>query len=187
MIPASYSVNAMPFIQAETETAGSLLNPVDPNALPVQPGEFATSTPELDGSIYHVVQVNETLWSIAVNYGKTIAEIQALNGMGDSIDVAVGQRILIVYGGTPVADTATPTQTPLPATNTPKPSSTPTETAIPLPTLTPTITMTATPEPLIRHINYFDTPGSKTFGLILMIVCLIGLTATLFFGFIRKK
>lgn len=158
---------------------------VDVDAYPVQPGEFATSTPELDGSIYHVVQSNETLWSIAVNYNRTVADIQALNGL-EGNDVTAGQRLLIFYGGTPVADTATPTLTPLPVTNTPKPTSTATATLPPLDTLTPTVTMTSTPEPLIRHISFFDTPGARPFGLTLTIVCAIGLVVTLYLGFFRK-
>ena len=115
-------------------------------------------------------------------------EIQALNGMAeDNVDIFIGQRLLIVYGGNPVEDTPTPTITPLPPTNTPKPTSTATNTPIPLPTFTPTATMTPTPEPLIPHIRYFDTPGAKKLGLGLVIGCGLGLLATLYFGFIRKK
>jgi hypothetical protein len=141
-----------------------------------------------DGSIYHTVRSNETLWSIALSYGITIAEIQALNGMAeDDTSVSIGQRILIVYVGNTVEPTNTPTITPLPATNTPKPTSTATNTPIPLPTLTPTPTSTPTPEPLIPHIRYFDTPNAKKLGLVLVIGCGVGLLATIYFGFIRKK
>ena len=162
--------------------------PIDPDAALLQPGEFYTSTPMPDGSIYHTVRSNETLWSIALSYGITIAEIQALNGMAeDDTSVSIGQRILIVYGGNTVEPTFTPTITPLPATNTPKPTSTATNTPIPLPTLTPTPTNTPTPEPLIPHIRYFDTPDAKKLGLVLVIGCSVGLLATIFFGFIKKK
>ncbi len=166
----------------ENTNAGSAF--VDIEAAPVQPGQFATSTPELDGSIYHIVQSNETLWSIAIDYGKTVAELQTLNGKtADDTSVIAGQRLLITYGGTPVADTLTPSVTPLPITNTPKMTSTPTMTAPPLPTLTPTVTMTSTPEPFIRHISFFDTPQARPFGLVLTIICALGLIATLYFGF----
>jgi LysM repeat protein len=162
--------------------------PIDPDSALLQPGEFYTATPMPDGSIYHTVRTNETLWSIALSYGITIAEIQALNGMEpDDTSVSIGQRILIVYVGNTVEPTFTPTITPLPATNTPKPTSTATNTPIPLPTLTPTPTNTPTPEPLIPHIRYFDTPGAKKLGLVLVIGCSVGLLATIFFGFIRKK
>ena len=172
---------------ASLQTVSEYQRPIDPDAALLQPGDFSTATPMPDGSIYHTVRTNETLWSIALSYDKTIAEIQALNGMDpDDTSVSIGQRILIVYGGNPVEDTPTPTITPLPATNTPKPTSTATNTPIPLPTLTPTPTNTPTPEPLIPHIRYFDTPGAKKLGLGLFIVCSIGLVATLYFGFFRK-
>ena len=172
---------------AQLATVSAYQVPIDPDSALLQPGEFATSTPMPDGSIYHTVQTNETLWSIAISYNKTIAEIQALNNMEeDDTSVSIGQRILIVYGGNPVEDTATPTMTSLPATNTPKPTSTSTNTPIPLPTLTPTATNTPTPEPLIPHIRFFDTPGAKRLGLGLVIGCGIGLLLTVFFGFIRK-
>ena len=162
--------------------------PIDPDSALRQPDEMSTSTPMPDGSIYHTVRTNETLWSIALSYNTTIADIQALNGMDpDDTSVSIGQRILIVYGGNPVEDTATPTITPLPPTNTPKPTSTATNTPIPLPTLTPTPTNTPTPEPLIPHIRYFDTPGAKTLGLFLVIVSALGLLVTLYFGFFRKQ
>ena len=67
------------------------------------------------------------------------------------------------------------------------PPSSPTPSGSALPTLTPTPTNTPTPEPLIPHIRYFDTPDAKKLGLGLVIVCGIGLVATLFFGFIKKK
>ena len=158
---------------------------IDIQAAPVQPGEFATSTPELDGSVYHTVQVNETLWTIAINYGTTIAKLQELNGMSpDDTSVVAGRRIRFL-GGTPVADTLTPTVTPPPVTNTPKPTSTITMTLPPLASLTPTITSTPTPSPLIGHISFFDTPGARKFGFMLTIICGIGLLLTIFYGFYR--
>ena len=170
------------------ETVSEYQVPIDPDSALLQPGDFYTSTPMPDGSIYHTVRSNETLWSIALSYGITIAEIQALNGMAeDDTSVSIGQRILIVYVGNTVEPTNTPTITPLPATNTPKPTSTATNTPIPLPTLTPTPTSTPTPEPLIPHIRYFDTPNAKKLGLVLVIGCGVGLLATIYFGFIRKK
>ncbi len=173
---------------AKLTTVSEYEVPIDPASALRQPDELSTSTPMPDGSIYHTVRANETLWSIALSYNRTIADIQALNGMdeGDT-SVSIGQRLLIVYGGNPVEDTATPTITPLPPTSTPKPTSTATNTPIPLPTMTPTATMTPTPEPLIPHIRYFDTPGAKKLGLGLVIGSSLGLLITLFFGFIRKR
>lgn len=162
--------------------------PIDPDSALLQEGQIITATPEPDGSTWHTVRTNETLGVIASAYGKTVAEIQALNGMAeDNVDIYIGQRILIEWVGNPVEDTPTPTITPLPPTNTPKPTSTATNTPIPLPTFTPTVTMTPTPEPLIPHIRYFDTPGAKKLGLGLVIGCGLGLIVTLFFGFAKKQ
>ena len=173
---------------AKLSTVSEYEVPIDPDSALLQPDEMSTCTPMPDGSIYHTVRANETLWSIALSYNTTIADIQALNGMPeDDTAVSIGQRILIVYGGNPVEDTPTPTITPLPATNTPKPTSTATNTPTPLPTMTPTVTNTPTPEPLIPHIRYFDTPGAKKLGLGLVISCSLGLLATLYFGFLRKQ
>ena len=161
---------------------------VDILAAPVQPGEFATSTAQPDGSIFHIVQANETLWTIAINYNTTIAQIQAMNNMSaEDISVTAGQRILIYYGGTPVADTLTPTVTPPPSTNTPRPTSTITPTRPPLDTPTPTVTLTPTPGPVIKYISFFDEPGARTLGVFLVIACGIGLILTWVFGFLREK
>ncbi len=180
--PAAGSAN--PIVAANQNAESSF---VDVLAAPVQPGTFATSTPELDGSVYHIVQPNETLWTIAVNYGTTVEQIQAFNNMtADDVSVRAGQKILILYGGTPVADTLTPTVTRPPATNTPRATSTTTMTVPPLATQTPTITPTRTPGPLIGHIGFFDKPEARTLGLVLAIVCGIGLILTLILGFFRK-
>ncbi len=173
---------------ASLNTIPELERPIDPDSALLQADQIMTSTPEPDGSIYHTVRTNETLGAIAASYNRTVEEIQALNGMEpDDFDIFIGQRLLIIYVGNPVEDTATPTITPLPATNTPKPTATATETPIPLPTRTPTATMTATPEPLIPHIRYFDTPGARKLGLVLAIGSSIGLLVTIWFGFFRKK
>ena len=173
---------------ASLSTLSELERPIDKDARLLQADQIVTSTPMPDGSIYHTVHTNETLGAIAESYNRTVEEIQALNGMEpDNFNIYIGQRLLIVYVGNPVEDTATPTLTPLPATNTPRPTSTPTNTPLPLPTLTPTATMTPTPEPLIPHIRYFDTPGAKKLGLGLVVSCGLGLLVTLYFGFIRKE
>lgn len=161
---------------------------IDILAAPVQPGEFATSTAQPDGSIYHIVQANETLWTIAINYGTTIAQIQAMNNMSEEdTSVTAGQRILILYGGTPVSDTLTPTVTPPPATNTPRATSTITATLPPLDSPTPTITLTPTPGPIIQYISFFDEPEARYLGFALVVLCGLGLLSTWIFGFLRER
>ena len=82
--------------------------------------ETVESASTEDGSVYHTVAADETIWTIAESCNTTAAEIQKLNGWTeDHVDVTVGEQILI-----PSAETAesaesaepTPTATPLPET-----------------------------------------------------------------------
>lgn len=76
----------------------------------------ATARP--DGDVIHAVQYGQTLWSIAIEYGTTIKNIQALNNLGEDLVVYQGQALLIQKAATqPVADLPTATVPP-PATQT---------------------------------------------------------------------
>lgn len=55
---------------------------------------LAVSTPEEDGTVYHVVQSNEALWSIALAYDTTIAELKRLNRLATD-EIFVGQKLMI--------------------------------------------------------------------------------------------
>lgn len=55
---------------------------------------LTTSTPEEDGTVYHVVQANEALWSIALAYDTTIAELKRLNRLATD-EIFVGQKLMI--------------------------------------------------------------------------------------------
>ena len=76
------------------------------------------STARPDGDVFHKVQYGQTLWSIAIEYGTTIKNIQALNYLGEDLVVYQGQELLVKKAATqPVP--ATPTSLPtLPATQT---------------------------------------------------------------------
>lgn len=94
------------------------------------------NTPLPDGEIYHDVRKNEALWSIALLYGTTIAELKLLNGLATD-EIFEGQRLVIRR-----ASTETPTPSPIPVTAT---LGLVTSTAtVPV---TPTITQTPTPLP----------------------------------------
>lgn len=99
-------------------------------------GTGVPNTPLASGEIYHVVQKNEALWSIAILYGTTIDELKLLNGLATD-EIFEGQQILVRS-----ASTATPTPSPVPVTAT---LGIPTSTAT-LP-VTPTVTLTPTPLP----------------------------------------
>lgn len=115
--------------------------------LDILPGKAATPNP--DGSIVHIVESGESLYSIAVDYGVTIATIKELNNLSSN-DINVGQKLIIRLGSsptptTPVTPTLAPTRTPRPTstvtvtrrpTHTPSPTSTPVAIATPKPSFT---------------------------------------------------
>lgn len=86
------------------------------------------STARPDGDVRHKVQYGQSLWSIAIEYGTTIKNIQALNNLGEDLNIYQGQELLVLKGATQPAP-ATPTAPALP-----------TSTATDLPTaITPSI------------------------------------------------
>jgi murein DD-endopeptidase MepM/ murein hydrolase activator NlpD len=58
---------------------------------------FAQDTPS--NVTVHVVQRGETLFRISLNYGLTVNEIAAFNGIVDPTNILVGQRLLIPVSG----------------------------------------------------------------------------------------
>ena len=79
------------------------------------------STPMPDGSIIHVVQSGQTLWTIAAIYKTELTTLQKLNGFNEWTFIYPGQKVLVK--GPEIPPTITPTGT---ATLTPfvRPSST---------------------------------------------------------------
>jgi uncharacterized protein YkwD/LysM repeat protein len=103
-------------------------------AVPGTPGvRIITSTPLENGAIYHIVQPNEALWSIAQAYNLTIAELKNLNGLSSN-QIFVGQKLLIKKRGD---STITPTPTILVTLGIP--TSTAKSRSLPTPTLRPTV------------------------------------------------
>jgi LysM repeat protein len=106
--------------------------------------------------VYHVLQNGQTLWSVAIEYGTTIKQIQNLNGLGDDLLVWRGQKLLIKQGATqPPPPTSTPTEpatvTPIVLTPTTLPTASPT--LIPVtPTRIPEQSSTATTSSLLVGI-----------------------------------
>lgn len=68
--------------------------------------------PSQQGEVVHVVQAGETLFVIAQQYGVTVDEIVAANGIADPDQISVGQRLTIVPSGTapPATDAAATVQ-----------------------------------------------------------------------------
>ncbi|OGN73074.1 MAG: hypothetical protein A2X25_11035 [Chloroflexi bacterium GWB2_49_20] len=91
-------------------------NGIVPTQVPLVPGfvrKLLTNTPEVDGSIIHVVQLGDTIWSIAHEYKVTEDEIIKLNSLKDNF-IYVGDKLVIrsPFTPTPVIPTSTPTQLP---------------------------------------------------------------------------
>jgi uncharacterized protein YkwD/LysM repeat protein len=118
---------SQPLAQGVADTPGPLQEPI----LGVQ-----TVTPGADGSILHVVQPGESLYSIADAYELTLAELLTLNGLAENSLIRPGDTLII--------------RAAQPATETPVPSSTPTvplPTSTHRPTRTPTLRPVASPTP----------------------------------------
>ena len=71
----------------------------------------ALSTARPDGDVFHKVQYGQSLWSIAIEYGTTIKNIQALNYLGGDLVVYQGQQLLVKKAAT---QPALPSSTALP-------------------------------------------------------------------------
>ncbi len=137
---------------------------------------FPTSTPDLDGTIWHVVKANDTLYTIAVNYGVTIEAIKLLNSM-TSNDIYVGNTLKISLKPTP---TITPTRT----ATVMMPSRTPTQTLMPT---TPSPTRTLTPTPTPTKTSVFQKIDRQYLGFGLLVLSAAGFFVVLFFFFLRPR
>lgn len=132
----------------------------------VQTGTVAANTPAPSGEIYHIVQKNEALWSVAILYGTTIAELKSLNGLAGD-EIFEGQQLLIRR-----ASTETPTPSPVPVTATLGLS---TSTA----TLPVTPTITQTPTPLPTPPTTLQNGGLAVGGIVLVALLAAGLVSFL--------
>jgi uncharacterized protein YkwD len=143
-----------------------------------------TSTPQADGKIVHVVEQGQAMYSIAIAYGVKVADIQQLNGYTSSnYTIKVGQKLLIKQGNTATV-TPTITDTPMPPTRTLMPSNTAT---IQLYTSTPRPTQTLTPLPLLPKMPTLEGNQRQSLGIILTVVCGLGLLAGVVSRLLKKK
>jgi LysM repeat protein len=137
---------------------------------------FPTSTPDLDGTIWHVVKPNDTLYTIAVNYGVTIESIKTLNAM-TSNDIFVGNTLKISLKPTP---TITPTRT----ATVMMPTRTPTQTLMPK---TPVPTRTVTPTPTPTKVPLLQKIDRQYLGFGLLVLSAAGFFVVFFFFFLKPK
>lgn len=129
-------------------------------------GNGLPNTPLPSGEVYHTVQKDEALWSIALAYGSTIAELKLINHLA-SDEIFEGQRLLIRS-----ANTVTPTFTEVPVTATLGISTS-------TPTLPVTPTITNTPTPLPTPPASLQSGGKVVGGIVLAALVFAGLFAFL--------
>lgn len=155
--------------------------PTEPaaQATPIPFSPQGTSTPDEYGSIYHVVQQGESLWSIAISYGVTIQEIQHHNDfIDDSLVIRPGQKLLIIPIYTPPVVEQSETMT---ATSPPvNPQGTPIAENQTIAAATfPSSTSTSTPESTPTE----DLPKNNPRLLVALVIIFIALVIVLIDGF----
>ena len=149
--PSGVAVSTLPTQNSSTQSGqvvAQAQNTLAPTATP-------TLAVNADGSIKHTVKSGDTLTSIALQYGVTVAELKTLNNIGDNNLIFVGTDLIIR-----VANTATPTlepsATPSPVTPTVEPSPTlKLTTAVPQPTATVAVVPTPAPQGFFAGVPGF--------------------------------
>ena len=141
---------------------------VTPQVAPV-----SVAMPNEDGSVFHIVESGQALWSIAIAYDISIDQILALNNMKENAIIYVGQSLQVRAAYTP---------TPRPAeTNTP---AAPTRTPIPAQTAQAVKTQTPVAE---SEKGGFLNMDSQTMGLTLILISGIGLILIVVGNFAKER
>jgi hypothetical protein len=188
--------NGLMYFTVDIRPAAGLPTIVPEQGTPEPFAPYATSTPDADGAIYHVVGDGQALWSIAISYGVTVNDIRQLNGIPtDSIVIQVGQKLLIrpasalttaPAGTQSPAAARTAAQTPIPATRTRAATETrePADTKIPTDTELPSLASTIVPTS--EQINPLLS-NRQIIGVIGLGFAVIGFVLVIIFGFRKVK
>ena len=150
-----------------TDSGGGVASTIPTTAVTAQVAPVRVATANAEGRIIHVVKDLESLWGIAVAYETTIDQIKAANGLKNDI-IFTGQELVIQTAYTP-----TPSPT---ATVTPRP---PTRTPIPQQTARPVGTA-QNEESGNGGAQSVLNMDRKTMGLILILICGVGLALMVF-------
>ena len=126
----------------------------------------ALNTALPSGDVFHKVQYGQSLWSIAIEYGTTIKNIQALNNLGEDLVVYQGQELLVKKAATQPAPTLLP-----PATATPMVVVTPATPSISYPTALVATSTATTP---VEEAPASNPASSRLLVGILIIAAFVG-------------
>lgn len=121
---------------------------------------------DANGNVFHKVEYGQSLWSIAIAYGTTIKNIQALNNLGEDLMIYQGQNLLVLQNVPPAVSTAEPAVT-----------IHPTDTSIATVTSTPTSISTQTViTPTLENVesDVSSTSNSRLLVMILIIAAFVG-------------
>jgi uncharacterized protein YkwD len=160
-------------------TTGPSTGPTSTPAPIIQP--ITTSTPNPDGSVIHIVQYGETLWTIVEAYNVNMPDLLALNGLTEEDAIFPDQQLLIIPASIEVGETPETTGTPGEVTSTPTlaPSPTATRTFAPSPTLMAE-DITETPEPRTNFLRNIFSGDTLIVGIGLVAVSVLGIALLLF-------
>lgn len=143
----------------------------------------AQNTPNPDGSIIHVVQPGQTLWTISVVYDVPLETIKDLNGFTDNTYLYPGDEVLIKAGeGTLTPTPAPPSATPPAPSASPTPTARKTQEATGLPSIslkTPQASPTPTPVALPFAESNIQNP-------VLIVISIVVSAGTIILVFLRS-
>ena len=125
------------------------------------------NTPNPEGNVFHKVQYGQSLWSIAIEYGTTIKNIQALNNLGEDSTVYQGQELLVMTGAPHSALPTVEATLTLPVTETLMPTVAVVETIVPT---QPTQTIA----PIEEEKTSSKSTSSRLLVVILIVAAFVG-------------
>lgn len=140
-----------------------------------------TATPNPDGSIIHVVQYGQSLWSIIDAYDIPMTDLLTMNSLTEEDVIYEGQQLLIVPASSEVEETPETIGTPQIPTATPSlaPSATQTPTFEPSPSLV-NPTETTTPEQRVNFFKNIFSGDTLYVGIGLVAVSIFGIALLLY-------
>ena len=125
------------------------------------------SIADATGRVFHKVQYGQTLWSIAIAYGTTIKNIQALNNLGEDLVIYQSQDLLVLQGATQSAPPTAEVTATLQTTATTMPTSTVSATLTPI-----QVSITSTIENI--EANASSPADSRLLVILLIVAAFVG-------------